>query len=461
VGEVTFTEHWDEVFGYFGGSFEDRPVRIDSADDLVKLAGAVNGDKSYAGLYIEQTSDIILSDEWTPIGAESVFSGIYNGNGMKVSGLLITSGTNKGLFGYVGGSTAKQVSVIKNLTVEGAGGESNDLTASAGGTIAGIVANVSANTLIENCVNRANIAVSAASSNIAGIAAVCVGNNIIIRNCTNYGKISGAAGINGGIAASLTCTDTENIYLTSCANHGDLPITTAATSVTGGIVGRSNNPAKVEIKQCGNYGDITLTANSTAGTGGVVGIPAGNTVIRECFNLGAIKTWTNTGAISGNIQNNSAIYNCYNKGTIDYFGNIAAVNHSGIAGNMTGAAAAPVEYCYNSGKAITTSIGNIGTLNAGGIGSANGSTVGVTNGIMNLTGIKECFYETGKNYRGGIGGGPVNVYPAPRDVEGQAEGKNTADMQTGTPYTANWDTDVWQFTAGQYPTLKNNPEVIP
>jgi hypothetical protein len=43
-------------------------------------------------------------------------------------------------------------------------------------------------------------------------------------------------------------------------------------------------------------------------------------------------------------------------------------------------------------------------------------------------------------------------------VAGAAEGMNETNMQAPFPYTPNWNTNIWQFAAGQYPTLKNNPE---
>ncbi|MFA7492799.1 MAG: BACON domain-containing carbohydrate-binding protein [Proteiniphilum sp.] len=446
AGMVTFVEHWDVSFQRFGGSLTERPIAINSLTDLNTLRTAVNNGNNYAGIIFKQTDNISLNGDWNPIGnaVTNPFSGIYDGNNFKISNLYVSGGTNKAFFGAIGGINADSVAIIKNLTIEGSGGASADITGNNGGVVAGVVAVVTANTLIENCINHANIT-APGGSNVGGIASTCTGDNITIILCKNYGKILGATGNSGGIAANLTSTDSQNIYITSCHNYGDLDIASAGSSVTGGIIGRVNNPTRAEIKWCSNRGNIIIPVNSTSGTGGIIGALVGNTVIRECYNLGSITTRTNSGGISGLMNNNAAIYNCYNKGDIEY-GTSTAVNNSGIAGNMTNAKSRPIEYCYNVGSATTIGTGN---QNYGGIAASNGLTA-----HTDLTAVKECFYESGKGYAGGIGG---NLYP-PNDVTDRAEGKTTAEMQTATPYTANWDTSIWQFSAGHYPTLKNNPE---
>ena len=452
IGVVAVVEHWDTHFNLFGGTYADRPIPVASTADLATLRDAVNDGKSYAGLYIRQTEEIALSGEWNPIGNASAnpFAGIYDGNNKKIVNLYISSGTGKALFGNAGGVSADSVAVIKNLTIEGLGGDNADVTGDDGSTAAGIVAVVSANTLIENCTNRANIKVTAASSFVGGIAGTCTGDNIAIKECRNYGTIFGAAGINGGVVASMSSTADENIYVTSCHNYGDMDINSAGTSTTGGVVGRTTNPARAEIKWCSNRGTISLNGvNATNGTGGVIGSLLGNSVAQECYNLGTINTFTNTGGIAGFVNlaaNNSRIVNCYNRGTILYTTR-TAVNNGGISGNATNYWTVPIEYCYNAGA---THPEPEAADRYGAIVGANTIPGGV---LTAFTGVKECFYETGLGYVGGLGG---NVPPG--DVAGATEGKDAAGMKTATPYTANWDTNVWQFTAGQYPTLKNNPE---
>jgi len=453
AGIVTFVEHWDAAFNCFGGNLVDRPITIKNFADLNTLRTAVNTGNKYAGIIFKQTSDIALAEDWEPIGnaASNPFAGIYDGNNLKITNLNISSGTEKALFGNIGGVNIDSIAVIKNLTIGGSGGSDADVTGNDAATVAGIAAVVTANVLIENCTNNANITAPGVG-NVGGLIGTCTGNNITIKMCKNYGKILGAAGSNGGIVATLTSTESENIYITNCHNYADLPIASAASSTTGGIAGRVSTYANVEIKWCSNRGNITIPVNSTAGTGGIIGFLLGTSVVRECFNLGNINTLTNTGGIVGllnpgaGIVSSAGVYNCYNKGTIIY-ATRTAVNNAGIAGNLTNYWTAPVEYCYNVGA--TNLPAQTGDRYSG-IASANT----IPNGVLTaFTGVKGCFYESNLGYVGGLGGSV-----APGDVAGAAEGKTTAEMQTATPYTNSWDTSIWQFTAGQYPSLKNNPE---
>ncbi|MDR1667805.1 MAG: hypothetical protein LBS03_08985 [Bacteroidales bacterium] len=451
AGNVVYTEHWDTVFECFGGDSEERPLYISSTTVLEQLRDAVNDGTSFAGLYLTQTANISIASDnnWIPIGNASgnPFAGIYDGANFKISGIKISSATDGyALFGYIGGTDENQEAVIKNLTVEGSGAITDIEATAANGTGAGIVAYVNAHTVISNCTNNANVSGGRTTTGYAGgCIAVCTGTNITISGCANHGNITGSSGSFGGIVSYVAGTTGEKTVISNCANHGDITVTAASNPTVGGIAGRAVNPAGAEILRCSNHGDITLTVNSTAGTGGIIGALVGTSSVSESFNLGNIDAFTNTGGISGLMHNNAAIYNCYNKGNITY-GTSTAVNNSGIAGNMTNAKARPVEYCYNAGIASTPGTGN---KNWGGIAASNGLT-----NYSDLTAVKDCFYETATGYDGGIGG---NKYP-PTDVLGSAEGKTAAEMKSGTPYTSGWDTSIWQFTAGSYPSLINNPE---
>ena len=116
-----------------GEGTQDDPYRIRHANDLAFLAKSVNEGNAYEGKYFVQTADIDLGGkEWTPIGFQDIndaktdgkaaapFSGVYNGNGYKITGLSITEETTNhlGVFGYVMSGAVE--AGIANLTVEGA-----------------------------------------------------------------------------------------------------------------------------------------------------------------------------------------------------------------------------------------------------------------------------------------------------------------------------------------------------
>ena len=76
---------------------------IDSKEDLLAFAAAVNTGDTFAGKTVKLGAEIDLSGiEWSPIGGDSVyFAGEFDGQGYTISGLTQTTGTRMGLFGLV------------------------------------------------------------------------------------------------------------------------------------------------------------------------------------------------------------------------------------------------------------------------------------------------------------------------------------------------------------------------
>lgn len=111
------------IFG--GDGTESNPYKINFADDLQKLADAVNRGNDFAEKFFVLTADIDLSGNWTPIGYhiddgdKKPFRGTFDGCGHTINNLTIDkpSGDCLGLFGYSGG-TIKNCSV-SNVTVSG------------------------------------------------------------------------------------------------------------------------------------------------------------------------------------------------------------------------------------------------------------------------------------------------------------------------------------------------------
>ena len=105
---------------------------ISTAAQMKALAETVNGGETYAGTTFTLIDNIDLSTvcgaklndgtSWEPIGTRAnPFTGIFNGDGHKITNLYITSigmESARALFGYVYGT-------IKNLNVDGnvAGGD--------------------------------------------------------------------------------------------------------------------------------------------------------------------------------------------------------------------------------------------------------------------------------------------------------------------------------------------------
>ncbi|MBR4761546.1 MAG: hypothetical protein IK086_02785, partial [Clostridia bacterium] len=100
-----------------GEGTAEAPYLIKTGADLAYFAAQVNGGSDYSGKYIKLTDDIDLNNiAFTPIGNTSkYFRGTFDGDKHTVSGLNISSSSDKGiaLFGAVHNAT------VKNITVKG------------------------------------------------------------------------------------------------------------------------------------------------------------------------------------------------------------------------------------------------------------------------------------------------------------------------------------------------------
>lgn len=182
----------------------DNIIEINNEEELKTFRDDVNNGNSYEGKAVLLTSNIILSDNWIPIGAYSdetednryldvpvnkPFRGIFDGCNTIIDNLQInTQEDYQGLFGLVINGT------IRNINI----GESSSLTAgSRSGVIVGCLYGFSGN--ISNCINNCDAEFNGIGGGITG---VIIGQHTIY-NCKNYGNIVGNKGTIegcGGIA---------------------------------------------------------------------------------------------------------------------------------------------------------------------------------------------------------------------------------------------------------------------
>ena len=118
-------------------------LTISDYQELKDFAAIINRGTDYAGVVYELMSDIVIDDDtFKPIGGVydtrfdgkvSVFSGIFNGNGYRITIAenAAISGLNAGIFGKI-----SDTAVIKNLMVRIDGTIGNEDTAYAGGLVA-------------------------------------------------------------------------------------------------------------------------------------------------------------------------------------------------------------------------------------------------------------------------------------------------------------------------------------
>ncbi|WP_066647055.1 DUF6273 domain-containing protein [Christensenella timonensis] len=215
-----------------------------------------------------QLNNIELTGNWTPVGSASEpFSGVFDGGGYALDGLVVSGTNNLGLFGYVSGADIKNVR-LENVTVTG-----NQYV----GALAGRLDSSIGASSITNC--------AAVSGSITGM--VFVGGLIGYTSSSNASVIDGCYNLCGVSAQSGT----------QAANVGGI-----AGYLYGGAAG-----APTTVKNSYNKGNIATTStNSSQNTGGIVGNAGANTRIEGCYNIGSIqnaRTSTYTGGILGNRNN--------------------------------------------------------------------------------------------------------------------------------------------------------------
>lgn len=216
------TEGTSVTFNLEGSGTKESPYLIKSKDDLTTMQKAVDASYKPEGgnkkpaleAYYKLNDDITDLGNWTPIGRDVKFTGTFDGNGHKITGITVTklagSGrSNDNYYGFFGRLSAG--GKVKNLTIEGTANID-------GGWYVGLVVGLNEGT-IENCFVKGTVT---AAFQYGGITGMTTGNGAAINNCyadvnSNKPKASSNFGsIAGYIAQGATLSD-------SCYKNYDLP----------------------------------------------------------------------------------------------------------------------------------------------------------------------------------------------------------------------------------------------
>lgn len=196
---------------------------------------------------------------WKPIGPlTSAFTGTFNGNGKKITGLVVAAagGGNGGLFNYNNGT-------ITNLGISGG-------TISATGSVfshAGGIAAENGGT-IQNCYSSATVSSTGTAGGVAGRSL-----NGTVAKCFNAGTVTGLTEV-GGI-----CGWFGEGTLSNCYNTGK--ITGNATSSGNHIGGIAGAGDACVLEHCYNIGPVTADFSVT---GGITAYRSSAT-LTDCFYL--------------------------------------------------------------------------------------------------------------------------------------------------------------------------------
>ncbi|MGG4095921.1 S-layer homology domain-containing protein [Paenibacillus lautus] len=224
----------------------DGWVWVGTAEELAYIN---RNQASYLDRNIRLTGDIDMTGyEWVPIGNEAAaFSGIFDGKGHQIRGLVIEGGTlqDVGFFGRVSGT-------IRNLgvTVQVNGGSY------AGGLVSQLTGGSIINSYSQGTVTSGNTVYGGVSV-AGGLAGAAYGNSNIIRSSSSASVKSGDSSNQyaGGLVGSQGAGSISNSYATgSVTNSGGDHF-----FFGGGLVGHlvygaiANSYASTEVTQSGRF----------------------------------------------------------------------------------------------------------------------------------------------------------------------------------------------------------------
>ena len=332
----------------FNGPAEETPG-ISTAQDLVDFANAVNSGASIekwqdknGGVNLLANIDMSSVENWVPIGnavctpgaadpviTGNAWTGVFDGNGRKISGLKMVSagtetGANYGLFGVLAPGA-----VVQNFIIDSSCSLEVTATASvASGVVAGYVYDAT----VRDVTSYAPMTFKgkAGDKKFMSMALVgqvyCEKEGVVMDSCHNYGEIvaentqnlqAGATAyhIAGLVGFAHALKDAPVMTtISDCSNYGNM---TSATARTSGIVAACNR--NIQLSNCINHGDQYNTFPKQGGgrLGNISCLITAGCTMTGCINYGDLVS--TTGARSGGIVSlsNTAVFeNCANYGEI-------------------------------------------------------------------------------------------------------------------------------------------------
>ena len=358
-----------------GSGTKDDPYKIATAEQLALLASDVNSGiagKTHTNDYFILTNDINLSGHrWIPIGFQTSasrhfksFSGFFDGNGKKITGLYVDERGNDrsaGLFGVV--SAVSNEPTFKDIIIEDAtvyAGNSTDSSdfSYGGGVLAGMITVSGGSNVdyiaIKNCTVSGTVNSNMYAGGLVGDASYA-----LITNCVADVEVTGLA-TSGGFVGNAFSSE-----FTDCIAHKNV----SGGWSTGGFAGilYYNNT----INRCAAYGDVRATDWNV---GGFVGYTEEGIKISNSFCMGKVESnvtdWQpKAGGFMGT-SNGADITNCQAGGEV--VGTHETIKSGGFIGYYINGTT--TNCCYDSQKNPDLSISGEGT---GDFGISGKDTLGV------------------------------------------------------------------------------------
>ena len=202
---------------------------------------------------------------------------------------------------------------------------------------------------MQNCVNYADVDSGSTNGSYAtGFFYSNNGGDPTMKNCKNYGKITGYV-LASGLAISNGGT------YRNCYNYGDVKTTRSSnpsgtTTKAGGIAtgGGSLSSLSYVFYSCGNEGNVTSFGNAAGlyGTDGYYGTP-GRLKVEGCYNRGTISSSKNASGLCTYVANAK---NCVNYGDIK-----GSTSSTGLfSGFVSGLSGQSLINCINYGGVVSS-----------------------------------------------------------------------------------------------------------
>ena len=392
VATITVT---DAKIPFEKSTTEENTYFIKSATDFDSLSRLVNGGVAFSGITFKMTDDIILSDNWKPIGTTKDGSGIVKGNGniLPFSGtidgqghLLTVPKGQRPLLAYVMDANVKNLNIYgEQINGYGLVDEFKGVGLSGNAiTIDHVTIKAGTNIL------KSGFLGTAIDLRINGFAGCSAGFVATIKNSKiEKGVTIGYDGTQSQIGAFAGRFQGT---ISNCVSEA----TVKGVDYVGGIVGtRDNAMGLCEVKDCTFKGTVSGSGNYVGGIvgGGYNNQSAPNGIhidIRNCRSEGTVTGKTNVGGIVGGDGFIAQAWNSYAVVANTFSGKVSGqTNVGGIIGY------------YESLNKIDNIVGNFYTKNCGaasGIGAVkyvdtnykNPSKVSETTYFSTEKGTSEC-----------------------------------------------------------------------
>ncbi len=232
-----------------GNGAKENPYIISTGTQLAYLAEQTYAGIDYSGKYFKMTDDINLNSiYWTPINN---FSGIFNGDGHKITGLMIADSytQNVGFFGSVkAGGTIENLGLVGVSIVSGYSGSQTET-----GMIGGLVGRIIGGTII-NCYVTGSVKGLSGYQEVGGIAGYS--EQTTIANFYNMANVAGAENSSiGGVIGNCKSGDLLNGYDVGIVTGGT---TSAVGSQIGTCYGSLNNSYSTTEQKISFIGDAKV-----------------------------------------------------------------------------------------------------------------------------------------------------------------------------------------------------------